>query len=260
MGFTSKIIALESGGKNITNTTQGTSSGNAQGYFQITTGTWKDFAPRAGVDLSQYPTALSAPYDVQSSVAGIIPMSRWDPKTISGLTGAGYSLNLNKTLAENVALNNDTLGSALPISGKIPGGGAGLPGPAGALLSPIGKELMGTAPGITKDNPIGTMGEGAGTAQGVFVGTAGTVAVEDLAKQVKIGAKEQADASAQAAKDLAAEATKDTGAGIAAGTSWWEYFGYVLYELLPRAGTIGLGIVLIGLALWMLKDQQPRTA
>src|SRR5580700_9067615 len=39
------VTQVESGNRNIPNTTEGTSSGQAQGYFQITTGTWNDFAP-----------------------------------------------------------------------------------------------------------------------------------------------------------------------------------------------------------------------
>lgn len=57
-----------------------TSSGQAQGFYQITTGTWNDFAPRAGVDLRQYPTPMSAPFAVQQQVADAIPLGRWETK------------------------------------------------------------------------------------------------------------------------------------------------------------------------------------
>jgi hypothetical protein len=75
-GFRGELINAESGGQNVTNQAEG-----AEGFYQITGPTWQDFAPRAGVDLKQYPSALSAPYEVQSKVADAIPMGRWGPRT-----------------------------------------------------------------------------------------------------------------------------------------------------------------------------------
>lgn len=54
-----------------------TSSGVPRSYFQITDGTWRDFAPRMGVNLNRWPTAANAPPQVQSAVANIIPIARW---------------------------------------------------------------------------------------------------------------------------------------------------------------------------------------
>lgn len=59
----------ESGGRNVPNYRYDPSH-TAQGNFQITNSTWRDAAPRAGVDLAQYPSAMSAPYPVQRAVAG----------------------------------------------------------------------------------------------------------------------------------------------------------------------------------------------
>jgi hypothetical protein len=75
-GFRGELINAESSGQNVTNQAEG-----AEGFYQITGPTWADFAPRAGVDLKQYPSAISAPYDVQSKVADVIPMGRWGPRT-----------------------------------------------------------------------------------------------------------------------------------------------------------------------------------
>jgi hypothetical protein len=80
-GFRGELINAESGGQNVTNQAEG-----AEGFYQITGPTWQDFAPRAGVDLKQYPSALSAPYEVQSKVADAIPMGRWGPRTQKILT------------------------------------------------------------------------------------------------------------------------------------------------------------------------------
>lgn len=75
------IAKYESGGRNIRqqilpsgggyNPSVGRVTGpsSAQGPWQITDSTWRDAAPKAGVDLMQYPTAMSAPIDVQRVVA-----------------------------------------------------------------------------------------------------------------------------------------------------------------------------------------------
>jgi hypothetical protein len=75
-GFRGELINAESSGRNVTNQAEG-----AEGYYQITAPTWQDFAPRAGVDLTQYPSAIHAPYEIQSKVADLIPMGRWGPRT-----------------------------------------------------------------------------------------------------------------------------------------------------------------------------------
>lgn len=46
-----------------------TGPSSAQGPWQITNSTWRKRAPRAGVDVQQYPNAMSAPIDVQRAVA-----------------------------------------------------------------------------------------------------------------------------------------------------------------------------------------------
>lgn len=111
-GFLHALQSFESSNSNIPNTHQTTSSGQAQGYNQITTGTWRDFAPKAGVDLGKYPNALSAPEDVQNQVASIIPMNRWDPKTLAYLKDQGYSVDPTKTLGDNIAANDGVAGTA----------------------------------------------------------------------------------------------------------------------------------------------------
>jgi hypothetical protein len=58
------IMFKESRGQNVKNPTS-----SASGYFQFTNSTWKGAAAAAGIDVSQYPTAMSAPYDVQRAVA-----------------------------------------------------------------------------------------------------------------------------------------------------------------------------------------------
>ena len=56
-------------------------AGRRRATPQITTGTWTDFAPKAGVDLNQYPNPVSAPRGVQIKVASMIPLNRWASST-----------------------------------------------------------------------------------------------------------------------------------------------------------------------------------
>src|SRR4051812_1099708 len=65
------IEQAESKGKNVPNYKFGPGF-TAQGYYQITNPTWRDHAAAAGVDLSRYPTAMTAPRDVQRAVAADI--------------------------------------------------------------------------------------------------------------------------------------------------------------------------------------------
>lgn len=62
------IAQRESGNRNIRNYKYGPGF-TASGYWQITNPTWARWAKAAGIDLSRYPTAESAPYDVQRQAA-----------------------------------------------------------------------------------------------------------------------------------------------------------------------------------------------
>ena len=62
------IEYAESEGKNVPNYKYGPGF-TASGYYQITNPTWREWAKAAGIDISQYPTAMSAPREVQRAVA-----------------------------------------------------------------------------------------------------------------------------------------------------------------------------------------------
>jgi hypothetical protein len=90
--FLSALADIESGDKNIVSGVDTDSQGRtaaqggnvseiSQGHFQIQTGTWRDFAKQAGVDINQYPNAMSAPREIQARVASVIPFSRFGPRT-----------------------------------------------------------------------------------------------------------------------------------------------------------------------------------
>jgi hypothetical protein len=103
-GILNALLQNESGGRNIANTTQGTSSGQAQGYFQITTGTWDEFGGR------QYaPDPLHASYEQQAQIASKIPVKRWDESTVALMRGTGKPIDVNKTLGENLSANGENI-------------------------------------------------------------------------------------------------------------------------------------------------------
>jgi hypothetical protein len=114
--FLSTLQRFESGGRNIPNTTQGTSSGQAQGYNQITTGTWKEFG-----GLAYAPTPLQATPEQQNAIAAKIPLKRWAPETLAYLRNNGFSVDPNATLAANIAANHGALGTPPPPHSTTPG-------------------------------------------------------------------------------------------------------------------------------------------
>ena len=92
------IEKYESGGRNVPNYRYDPTH-TAQGYWQITNSTWREAAPRAGVDINQYPTAMSAPKDIQRIVAGKLfeergfqPWAPYNPKLASAV---GYQTGLH---------------------------------------------------------------------------------------------------------------------------------------------------------------------
>jgi len=79
----------------------------ASGLYGFLNSTWQEYAPQAGVDIGQYPTAASAPTDVQTSVAQITPASNWlCPGCDAGIT--------------NEVANNPSLLSPTPVSDTAP--------------------------------------------------------------------------------------------------------------------------------------------
>jgi Transglycosylase-like domain len=151
--FLSTLQQFESGGRNIPNTTQGTSSGQAQGYNQITTGTWKEFG-----GLAYAPTPLQATQDQQNAIAAKIPLKRWAPETLNYLRNNGFTLNPNATLADNIAANHGTLGTAPTPHSTTP---TQAPGPIDPSIIARGgtSPPIPTTPGTTiNSNPIASLG------------------------------------------------------------------------------------------------------
>jgi hypothetical protein len=98
------MVHTESGGNNINqrihdvNTDRGTP---ARGVAQIIDPTWRTYAPKAGVDLRQYPTAISAPPSLQIQVAAGIPFNQWGPDTVAAVRRAYPNIDIRgKTLGQ----------------------------------------------------------------------------------------------------------------------------------------------------------------
>ena len=152
------VLNAESGDRNINNTHQGTSSGQAQGNAQITTGTWNDFAPKAGVDLKQYPTPDSAPRDVQIKVASVIPLNRWASSTVNAVVAKYPGIDTSQPLGVIQAnAINPSGASGSPASAPPAASATGQPaapsgGLAGQLASAM-KPLSGGKGGGGDDQP-----------------------------------------------------------------------------------------------------------
>ena len=139
-GFLQALQHFESGGRNINNTTQGTSSGQAQGFNQITTGTWDEFGGRKYASNPQ-----AATEEQQNAVAMQIPLKRWAPETLAYLEKQGFKLDRNATLAQNIAANG---------GGSTAGGGG-----VGVASATGGKDDWQSLLGVPEDpGPIGGLG------------------------------------------------------------------------------------------------------
>ena len=90
------IEQKESGGRNVPNYKYGPGF-SASGNFQMINSTWKRWAKAAGIDISKYPRAIDAPYDLQRRVAAQgFKMEGFKPWVATkGLVGqeAQYSAN-----------------------------------------------------------------------------------------------------------------------------------------------------------------------
>jgi hypothetical protein len=147
MNLLGALLGNESGGRNIANTTQGTSSGQAQGYFQITTGTWNDFG-----GTKYAPTPLQATYAQQAEIASKIPLKRWDESTVAKMRATGKPIDPNKTLGENLAAVGEGFGAAPPEAA----GKARVSGPVEAAGGGFGNEAAKAAPQLT-NAPMGEL-------------------------------------------------------------------------------------------------------
>jgi hypothetical protein len=158
------LANIESGDRNIVSRVDKDSQGKtlaqggnadeiSQGNFQIQTATWRDFAKQAGVDTDQFPTAMSAPRDVQARVASVIPLSRFGPRTQTMLRQQFGPLDAGQTIG--------ALGAAL--APKAPPGQATAPTMAPVTIPPAPGAGAGARPALPP--PEAPIAPGAGGAQ-----------------------------------------------------------------------------------------------
>lgn len=142
-GFMDSLAQIESGDRNIPSGVDSDPAGpgtKSQGHFQITTPTWQDFAGRAGVDLNQYPNAMSAPREVQAQVASVIPFSRFGPRTQRQMRAKYGNLDGKMTVGELASLHG---GGGQRMSLAAAPGGA-------QPTTPGGARTMYSTPPVTK--------------------------------------------------------------------------------------------------------------
>jgi hypothetical protein len=120
----STIMRVESGGRNVTQGNIGDINNRtgdlAQGFYQITGGTWNDF----GGGKTGHTSAIDAPYGVQLQVAQNIPVQRWGPTTQEALRSAGYEPKPGETLGQMLARYNEDPTKTRPedVGGSSDGG------------------------------------------------------------------------------------------------------------------------------------------
>lgn len=80
------VSQFESGNKNVPNYRYDVGH-TASGFYQITDTNWNKYAPKVGIDTNKYPTAISAPKDLQKSVfaqmyteQGFAPWANYNPR------------------------------------------------------------------------------------------------------------------------------------------------------------------------------------
>lgn len=236
MSILSTILAVESGGRNVTqgnigdiNNARGTP---AQGYFQITDPTWAQFGGLS----TGYSSAIDAPYATQLQVAQNIPIGRWGPATQSALAAAGYTFSPSSTLGQ--------------VMGQYGESGSGsLPGAAGSVVTPTAKSLPQFAQlfgGNTSTTATANPNANFDAAGGAPVTVTNAAVTGQIAGQaVQSGLK-------QAGSDV-----KTTGAAIdATATTLTQSTFNAVSDFFIRGGLGLLALILVGLALWQFGRQQ----
>jgi hypothetical protein len=257
----SSIMTAESGGKNVYNYmyTSDPTYYTASGYYQITNTTWKQGAAWAGVDTSRYPTAISAPYSVQTSVAnslidhvGMQPWSGSKANTYLSQIDQGGSPNLITAPVDSGTGLVGGTGSGI-ASGDTTNQGFGSNG-----------ALTGT-PHVTVEDPttgqpVDTGGGSSTSGSGTSTSTTGDTSAGNLGADA--GYLPPAATGGPQATGLAPGVVTSVGGWIGgietAVGNWMTNFTKNLFGSVAnwfvRAGLIVLAIVLIALALWRLMD------
>jgi hypothetical protein len=244
MTILSTIMGVESsGGHNVTQGNIGDINNRtgdlAQGYFQITGGTWAQFG---GLNTG-YTQANQAPYATQLQIAQNIPVSRWGPDTQAALQAAGYSPQRGQTLGQLMAANGENGTETVAADGStITGSGSTIAnGPADASSGVAGGSSAGA--GTTSSplgtsvtaNPAGTSSTASTPAQGTQIQTALQPEEQNFITSTVTGVE---NAFGGAFKSALTAAETSTATWLGSVQNWFT-----------RAGLIVLGIVLVAIAL-----------
>jgi len=110
-----EIARRESGNRNIMQQLVPTTQSTAQGPWQITNETWRDIAPKVGIDTEKYPNAMSVPVEVQRVVADRLLQERG--------TGPWKAMRVADTGAPGAVpgMPSAAAAAAVTAGGKIPG-------------------------------------------------------------------------------------------------------------------------------------------
>lgn len=233
---------------------------SASGYYQITNTTWRGIAPSAGINLSQYPTAMSAPRSVQQTAAtalvnkyGLQPWIGINPKT-----GQPFNPKLATYVANNggpsnfVAIpGNTTSTGSSPNPGTVYGSGSS------GVTNPNG-----TANGVVLTNgdygggglsPSGaSSGPGTGNYNGT-TGSTGTVSSTYNFPSANPGGQYgggSATGGQSTPNPLGTSAV--TGNTTGSASTFWSWFEGIAGDFAMRGAVVVLGIVLIGVAVYAL--------
>jgi hypothetical protein len=166
--FHSFLRNTESGNQNIFSKVDkdyaGQAGSRSQGFYQIDTPTWNQFAPKAGVDVTKFPSAMNADLATQTQVVNQIPFSRFGQRTQDMVMAKFGKLDPSMTvgqLAQSVpSVPGTTLNSGPDSATPAP---AGSPSPASLL----GQGNVSGALGAMAGNPdvmkgIGDLGKALG--------------------------------------------------------------------------------------------------
>lgn len=214
---------------------------SASGAYSFLTSTWQTYAPRVGVDITQYPYAYMAPPAVQDRVASITPVSNWG----GSWAGSGGANAANPAFTQATPMTDAELAS----------GGANFTPPAGTPDTFV----VSTTPGSQSEYPLNpgdyssdpnasfTFNDpstgGAGTSSTT---SAGGTNAQGVAAQSGQGQPVQLNLSPSTASDLQSYVT----APITAAENWASAQLASLSNWFTRGFLILLAIVIILVALW----------
>lgn len=153
--FYGNLADIESGNRNIPSETDpGGPNEVSQGYFQINTDTWHDFAPKAGVDIQKFPRAMMADPATQQAVVNNIPFSRFGPRTQRMLIAKYGQIDPSMTIGELASKFGDGTTSGYTVLGQggvSPGNALTLHPGTAVAGNALGGQGQGTRPTV---NPL----------------------------------------------------------------------------------------------------------